>query len=200
MKKIFTLFALLAGAATLQAQSLSFVDANGATIADGSTLTMNNAFMDPIFEEWMLPLEGVSIKNSGASEATANVTVKATTLPSGSFACCLGESCKNINEQGGTITVSCPVAANGTQAFANTEWMLEEGNYGTTVVTFTLSGGPSITVNFVYSESASLGTTKADDQIVAYYSLLGEKLEKPVSGINIVQYANGKTCRKVIKK
>lgn len=199
MKKIFTLFATLISVATLQAQTFSFVDANtGAEIANGSTLTME-AVYDEDWEQMMANLEGVAIKNNGSAAAEASLKVTAIALPEGEIACCLGTSCRNVQEQGASITVKSNIAGGDVLTITNTEWVGFE-NYGTASATFEIVGGPSITVNFVYADATNLDTTKKEDQIVAYYSLLGDKLDKPTSGINIVRYANGRTCRKVIRK
>ena len=60
--------------------------------------------------------------------------------------------------------------------------------------------GPSVTVNFNYSDPAGIDGVKVEgeNEIVARYTLDGRRLLAPKKGINIVKYANGKTAKIIV--
>lgn len=198
MRRILLTLGVLLISMTMSAQ-LVFVDADGRELADGSTITMNNAVKND-WGEIQVDLKGISIKNTSAIAQDFTMDVEVKELPAGGFACCYGTTCKNTKKPSTMNLKNLSIDANATEMISNTEWVMEEdGNYGTCAVTFKLSTGNTLNVNFVYAESTDISHVSEKAEITAIYDITGKSIKTMQKGMNIVHYSDG-TVKKIIIK
>lgn len=186
--------------ATSYAQ-LVFVDANGKEIANGATLTMDEAVVDPDWGDVEVDLKGLSVKNTSGSTQTFQMNATVKSIPNGSFSCCFGTNCRQRDSEGVLELKNLSISGNKTVNIANTEWYPEEeGAYGTTSVELSIVDGPSVNINFVYSNPMGIKdvATAAMGKIVAIYNVSGKRIPAMTKGINLVKYSNG-IVKKIIK-
>lgn len=198
MKKILTFLIALSAILSASAQSgLRFVDANGTPIADGTTLTMSEAEED-FFGDINVLLKGIWVQNTTSSDISASLTADVKSIPSGTFACCLGSQCKEIAKTG-TLTIdNVTIKANDKSEIVNTEWKPTPAQYGTCEVTLQLGTADKITVNFVYADPSAITSLSSSKKVVAYYTLDGKQISSPLKGITLVRYNDG-SIKKISK-
>lgn len=217
MKKLFTLcIALLFSCVAMNAQSFIFVDGDGNTIENGTTLTMDQvettqeAVQNPdgswsVVQKTIVPFSGVFVKNNSAESLSCKVTYNITSLPNGSFAACCAENCSILDSEG-TIEKNANANAGKTiDISTDTEWIPVAA--GTTTVKISAQGSKSmlpdseITINFIYDGTASIDgiQNNADNKVVARYSINGQLLDAPQKGINILKYADGRIEKVIVK-
>lgn len=197
-------------------ESFIFVDEEGNEIANGSTVTFVGKPHPFTGKVSQVDVE-VSVKNTLPSAEYCSLHVVTTSLPSGSITCCFPGQCRgNIPADYESDSGLLPsgqtegVQPEGVQ----TEWMVEDGKYGTATLTLQLrhmekfattyipvGEGPTINVNLIYSDPAAIDGIEGNDntRIVARYNANGQIVKSPVKGVNILKLSNGKVV-KVIEK
>ena len=192
-------------------ESFIFVDEEGNEIADGSTVTFVGGKPNPITGKIQVDVE-VSVKNTLPSAEYCSLHIVTTSLPSGSITSCFPSLCTN-NIPADYESDSGSLFSGETRGL-QTEWMVEDGNYGTATLTLQLrhmekfattyipvGEGPTINVNLIYSDPAAIDGIEGNDntRIVARYNANGQIVKSPVKGVNILKLSNGKVV-KVIEK
>ncbi len=190
--------------------SFQFVDKDGNVIENGSTITVTNPEDDGMGS--IALHTGLWVKNTTDKNLGANVEITLSQIDNGALSCCFPSSCAQIKKTGTYETQKGELLADSQNNF-QTEWYPAE--YGTCTATFVLkvydvtynkyglptytytADGPSVTVNFVYSNSTGINATEAakDQTITEIYTLDGQKTNKLQKGINIVKYSNGKSAK-----
>ena len=192
-------------------ESFIFVDKEGNEIADGSTVTFVGGKPNPITGEVQVDVE-VSVKNTLPSAEYCSLHIVTTSLPSGSIKSCFPSLC--------TYNIPADFESDSGSLFSGetrgliTEWIVEDGNYGTATLTLQLrhmekfnktyipvGEGPTINVNLIYADPAAIDGIEGNDntRIVARYNANGQIVKSPVKGVNILKLSNGKVV-KVIEK
>ena len=217
--KLMTLAAMLClGTVNVAAQdeeeldeSFIFVDKEGNEIADGSTVTFVGGKPNPFTGEVQVDVE-VSVKNTLPSAEYCSLHIVTKSLPSGSIKSCFPINC--------TSNIPADYESDSGSLFSGetrgliTEWIVEDGNYGTATLTLQLrhmeklpttyipvGEGPTINVNLIYADPAAIDGIEGNDntRIVARYNANGQIVKSPVKGVNILKLSNGKVV-KVIEK
>ncbi|MGI6222303.1 MAG: hypothetical protein ACOYJG_01690 [Prevotella sp.] len=225
MKKIFTLaMVLVFGLGTGYAQdeeeidtSLQFVDAEGTVVPDGSEITRTEVETDDFGD--MQISSGLFVKNTTEDLVGTSINGNLIAKPSGTFQCCFPASCIPIENVGPFETSKGAIEADSILTL-NTEWILEEGKYGTTTASFQLlvreaylnkwnipvvgdviGYGPTVTVNFVYSDPTGInGTTNVKiNRVVERYNAAGARIYAPVKGVNILKMEDGSVKKVLVK-
>ncbi len=206
MKRIKSLLVsvlLMAGAVNASAQvdgTFQFVDKAGNVVPDGSTCTFE-AGMD---EDWGMIMAKweLSAKNTTAADAYVAMRVLTDKLPNGDVQVCFPSDC-NPSIPADYTTDTGIVPANGLKPL-NSEWIPEEGKYGTAELTLQLlvmeqtgtfpnfgytekAKGPTIKVNCVYSDPTGIAGIAADkDVVVNVYDLAGKAVmtNRPASALS----------------
>ena len=192
-------------------ESFIFVDEEGNEIADGSTVTFVGKPHPFTGKVSQVDVE-VSVKNTLPSAEYCSLHIVTDTLPSGSITCCFADQCRD-NIPADYESASGSFVSGDTKGL-QTEWMVEDGNYGTATLTLQLrhmekfattyipvGEGPTINVNLIYSDPAAIDGIEGNDntRIVARYNANGQIVKSPVKGVNILKLSNGKVV-KVIEK
>lgn len=192
-------------------ESFIFVDKEGNEIADGSTVTFVGGKPNPITGKIQVDVE-VSVKNTLPSAEYCSLHIVTKSLPSGSITSCFPSSCKE-NIPADFESDSGSLFSGETRGLI-TEWIVEDGNYGTATLTLQLrhmekfnktyipvGEGPTINVNLIYADPAAIDGIEGNDntRIVARYNANGQIVKSPVKGVNILKLSNGKVV-KVIEK
>lgn len=220
--KLFMLFAAFAFCSAANAQvdnTLQFVDANGEVVENGAVVNGVVEYKDMgEYGGYYQVSTGLSVRNNTSDYAGVQTAVDLKRIDNGSFSCCFPGTCQEVTSTGTYTTRGGVLNANELKSF-ETEWIPVE--YGQCEATFKLeilgvdelfgmpvagneviAEGPTVTVKFVYDENTT-GinniTTSEGHDVVAYYSLDGQKQNTPKKGINIVKYKNGKTAKIVVK-
>lgn len=192
-------------------ESFIFVDKEGNEIADGSTVTFVGGKPNPFTGEVQVDVE-VSVKNTLPSAEYCSLHIVTKSLPSGSITSCFPINC--------TSNIPADYESDSGSLFSGetrgliTEWIVEDGNYGTATLTLQLrhmeklpttyipvGEGPTINVNLIYADPAAIDGIEGNDntRIVARYNANGQIVKSPVKGVNILKLSNGKVV-KVIEK
>lgn len=183
MKKFLTLcLSLLACGAFTTAQAeinntFQFVDKNGQVVADGTIINATETVVDD-YGSLMIP-SGLFVKNNSNTDASLIVKYDITRLPNGQFSICYPEQC-TFSSATGKKTTTPGTKPGGSTASLASEWLPEEGTYGTCTVIFQLvpvnitnpmlnkyeelGEGPTVTVNFIYSNEIK-GDLNGDGKI-----------------------------------
>lgn len=208
MKKLALLTMALLSIATLSFSqvdhSLEFVDKDGNVVADGSVITRNEVEEDP-FGDGSQINSGLYAKNTTDGVVNFGFVTTIVTMPSGSFSHCFPGNCKNTSapvsnsvDERKVGGVNTSLKAGETQSLVS-EWCVEDGNYGTTTVTYQFkiyevdaatfdykfkADGPKVTVNYVYADPAGIQGITADEATKSeeLYDLNGKKVVSPVDG------------------
>lgn len=204
MKKIFTLIAMAMMTVAAQAQVV-LVDLDGKEYGDGESFTINPE-VDPDWGDVFF--EAPSVKNNGAQSVDVTLGVNIIALPENTAVQeCFAVNCYFFDELGSHDTKPVSLAAGATKSTA-TEWQcydpeLDDYAYGTCTIEFTIyeNGvkGNVVTVNFVNADPSNVeGVTGAKNEIVATYSVDGQKVSSVHKGI-VIEKMNDGSVRKVIK-
>lgn len=219
MKKLFTLcIALLFSCVAMNAQSFIFVDGDGNTIENGTTLTMDQvettqeAVQNPdgswsVVQKTIVPFSDVFVKNNSSEDLSCKVSYDVKSLPNGSFAACCASNCTTVPLRGEIFVIEKNAEASAGKTIdisTDTEWM--PVSEGICTVKISVQGSKSmlpdseITVNFIYSSTSIDGIqNNADNKVVARYSINGLLLDAPQKGINILKYADGRIEKVIVK-
>ena len=199
-------------------ESFIFVDKEGNEIADGSTVTFVGKPHPFTGKVSQVDVE-VSVKNTLPSAEYCSLHIVTKSLPSGSIKSCFPINC--------TSNIPADFESDSGSLFSGetrgliTEWIVEDGNYGTATLTLQLrhmekfvtpttpptttyipvGEGPTINVNLIYADPAAIDGIEGNDntRIVARYNANGQIVKSPVKGVNILKLSNGKVV-KVIEK
>ena len=202
MKRFFTLiFALATLAANGWAQddkikTFQFIDEQGNIVPDGSVITINKV-NDQL--QMVVPLH---IKNMTGEKAAVSMWEDISQKPSGEWQTCAFGNCMTLAESGYSAK---SVLSGEYDQDIMTEWMLEEGKYGSWTATLEIryfnitknffgmeqagnnvvGYGPSVTINFVYADNADVNDVQRSTPTVqCVYDLQGRRLDVQRSTFN----------------
>lgn len=211
MKKIFTFcFALLAGfTAFAQSNSVEFVDAAGNIIPSGTTYVCDDAEVSSLTGKVVVN-SGISVKNTTSGMQSCKVSCEITDMPSGQFQICGFGGCVPvpINDRTATYpfssTVDCDAVTlqSGEVRDTRSEWLnVKNGEYGSFNVVYSIEGGSRITVNYVYADLTGISNVNApaEKEVVGYYTIGGQRIDKPQKGLTIIKYSDGTTKKKILR-
>lgn len=218
MNKIFTLFfSFLLGTTAMMAQTgIMFVDAaeGGNEVPDGSEITVSD------YENGQIS-SGLYVTNTSMVGQNFTIEYDIKTLPNGSSQICFPIACTQQTSVGTyeTVKEGSSLRAGETRDF-QAEW--KPTAYGTSTVTYTVkyynvsgnypiydyefdSYGPSVTVNYVYKDPASVNSIDSDDMVrsVEYFDMAGQRVSNPQNGLylqRMVTTTGKTTTNKVIIK
>ena len=223
MKRFFTLiFALATLAASGWAQddkikTFQFIDEQGNIVPDGSVITINKV-NDQL--QMVVPLH---IKNMTGEKAAVSMWEDISQKPSGEWQTCAFGNCMTLAESGYSAK---SVLSGEYDQDIMTEWMLEEGKYGSWTATLEIryfnitknffgmeqagnnvvGYGPSVTINFVYADNADVNNVQRSTSTVQrVYDLQGRRLDVQRStfnvqrahGFSIVRLADGRVIKRI---
>ena len=208
MKKLFTLCIAFIVSLAVTAQSadgLEFVDSEGNVISSGSTVVRYAA---PSLIG-VVANSGISIKNTSSASKTCTVVCSVENMPSGYFQYCGSGGCvaMPVNYRiakypySETRAMEPVTLESGKTRSTSSEWYpAKEGEYGSFNTIYSIDGGSEITVNFVYTESSSIAGVQAaeESEVTGYYTIGGQRLDRPQKGITIVRYSDG-TSEKILR-
>lgn len=220
MKKTFFALALLAFAAMpVCAQdddeidhSMEFVDAEGNIVPDGSIVNRTETEYSD-FDELQIS-SGLYAKNTTDEVVNISFTAVIESQPSGTFQHCFPGSCMRYDAPQTNRVIDRPVGGAdtarepGSSASLQSEWLVEEGNYGTCVVSYQFGiygvnpvtydwmfygNGPKVTVNYIYADPAGVDVNVADKMLrsIKYYDLSGREVSKPANGVYVKKLTYG---------
>jgi hypothetical protein len=223
MKRFFTLiFALAVLVASGWAQddkikTFQFIDEQGNIVPDGSVITINKV-NDQL--QMVVPLH---IKNTTGEKAAVSMWEDISQKPSGEWQTCAFGNCMTLAESG--YSAKSVISGEYDQDIM-TEWMLEEGQYGSWTATLEIryfnitknffgmeqagnnvvGYGPSVTINFVYADNADVNNVQRSTPTVQrVYDLQGRRLDVQRStfnvqrshGLSIVRLADGRVIKRI---
>lgn len=223
MKRILLIAALLIGVAQfsifnchfsigrLAAQEFAyeFATADGIIVADGSIVTITTAHeADDGSGDIEMPT-GLFAKNvDGDADDLLRIAFDVQTMESGLMQICFPSACASINSprQGTTQ----PGKMSGNLHSIATEWFPTA--YGKCTAKLSLQtvvktvndyavvdDGPTITLQFVYADPASVASSVSVATPVAYYSLSGQRLSCRPHGMALVRLSNGKVVKRMVR-
>ena len=214
MKKLFTLCFLFCIATMVMAQAadtFQFIDSKGNVVADGTTIVANTLTVDDITEDILIPA-GLYIKNTAGEEVSLRIHCQLQTLDNGLFQICFPTACISKKAVETFDTPSGPMNS-GEIKNLQTEWLPTA--YGKCMAVYqvemmklvsliplqyeSLGMGPSVTVEYVYADPASIGNAFTDEanEPLACYDLNGTRLDVPRHGLNIVRMKNGQVVKQL---
>lgn len=203
-------------------ETFQFVDKNGNTVPDGTTLTINEAEV----KNGMLQIStGLFVKNMTNETQAIALDYDIQSIPNGSYSICYPGQCQNYTSQG--IITKGPALVDTTDpdytnpADLQAEWFPTA--YGTSTLTIQIkvhevtteeifgmtipsagdfkAYGPKITLNLVYADPAGINgvADNANTEIVSRYNTIGMRVNSAVKGMNIEKLSNGKTIKRIVK-
>ncbi len=210
-------------------ETLQFIDKKGNIIKDGSTITVTNYKMKTVEEEYeqgnMIKIDkivmepDIYIKNISNKSVHAGVKLDISSIPTGNVQVCLG-TCTVISPESNERTSAAKVISEGKKENTQLEWIadykqnnkiswtlgLTAGLYKEEIDDLGISNytynedGPCIKINFI-CDPAGIETVEKDKSNVKKerFNLLGQKIDKPFKGINIIKYSNGKTIKQILR-
>ncbi|MCD8297363.1 MAG: hypothetical protein LUC88_07305 [Prevotella sp.] len=208
-----TVFSLTAMADDEIDNTLQFVDEAGNVIDNGTTITRAEIEVDPFGDSFIS--SGLYVKNTTDAIAGVGMDVTISKMDNGSLSFCFPQSC-TYHKTVETFSSDGYLEASELKDMT-TEWY--PSAYGDCVVTFKLkvmdytegsngptnfslkAYGPEVTVNFSYPDPAGINGVEISgtSEIVARYTLQGQRISTPQRGLNIVKYADGRTVKTIIK-
>lgn len=233
MKKIFTLatclfMGIMAGFADDDInKTFEFTYADGTVVENGATITAGDFETDPFTGQSMIK-SGLYVHNTTDKRSYLAIEINVQSLPNGDVQLCFPSSCQNFplgkseTQKGGKNA--------GTSSDLQTEW-LNITSYGAARVSYRIvnydyilvydeddptkidyinsyyefSGyGPSVTVNYVYSDPSGINSVKTSaDTKATYYTLSGAEVANPTKGVYVVKTLGADSkqqCKKVVLK
>lgn len=223
MKRIYLMLALLVGVANFsifnfqfsisrvaaQDFAYEFAMPDGTIVPDGSVLTITKAEEADDGSGDILMNSGLYAKNvDGDAEDLVRIAYTVQTMESGNMQICFPSACKNINapSTGATNPGTMPSALHSIA----TEWFptaygkcTVKMNLETVVKTtngyVSIDDGPSITLQFVYADPASVGAAVSVATPVAYYAISGQRLTAKPHGLALVRLSDGRVVKRILK-
>ena len=198
---------------------ITFVDANGNTVADGSHLRVSAAE-----DVWggVQASTGLYVNNTSEDEVMTAMKVDVDSMDNGDISCCFPMVCTTTAQMGWHFTTKPDlISGSATMVSIQTEWLPESStSYGAAKANLTVcyyetktndSGrkiagdligyGPSVSVTFVNEDPTGINNAKLSgdsSEVSAIYNLNGKKISNMGHGINIVRLNDG-TVRKIVK-
>lgn len=200
MKKFLLSLGMFAITISTSAQ-LVFVDEAGNELADGATVIMDKLEEDPFASEaaYMIPMEGIGIRNNSESVVDFDINIQLKDISNGEYVCCYGSQClPPVNQPDKLSITSQKIKALTTKMIENTEWKPATGQYGTCSVTYSLSTGRTLNVNFVYADLSSVQDIEVAKKVQTIYDATGKKVNKSPKGLNLIRYNDG-SVKKAIR-
>ncbi|MBR3512831.1 MAG: hypothetical protein IKO12_00225 [Bacteroidaceae bacterium] len=213
MKRLSILFlSMLTLTATALAQgsvdaTFQFVDAQGNTVPDGTTITVTQL---DAFGQMPIPLR---VKNVSGQEAAASIYEVIADMPHGEWQTCAFGNCQKLASTG--YSPKSVVDADYNKAI-QTEWIPVSGQWAEwtatlqihvfNITTKTQFGreikeagndivgyGPTVTIHFVYQDPAHVeGLESVGSSIRQCYTIDGRRISHPRKGLNVVRTADGR--------
>ena len=223
MKRILLAAALLIGVVNFQLSTFNFqlgqacaqdfmyefAKPDGTVIPDGSVVTITKTEIADDGSGDIIMDSGIFAKPVDADDdQLVRIAFDVQTMENGYMQICFPSACASINapRQG---TTNPGVLSSNLHSIA-TEWFPVD--YGTCTlkasleaVVKTISGysviddGPTITLQFVYADPASVSAGMSVATPVAYYSLSGQRLSGRPHGMALVRLSNGKVVKRMVK-
>ncbi|MBO5181731.1 MAG: T9SS type A sorting domain-containing protein [Paraprevotella sp.] len=184
-----------------------FVDANGNTLADGSTVNATEIEVDP-FEGFAMIPTGLSVKNTTGEEAYISADVIVNSLANGSFQVCFPMECRSGITS--SFTTDCGSMSAGETKSLQTEWIpANADSYGKSTITFKLkvmtrsgkfpnykytfkADGPEVTVNCIYADPTGINeVSDATHAIVNVYDITGKTILKGADKASLATLGKG---------
>jgi len=213
MKKFYTLIAALCSFVAVEAQTFEFVNKAGETIANGSTVTFNtpNDIYMSIMSTIKIEDEGLAVKNVSGATASCKVKYEISEITENTdFQICMASGCvssaangnSGVSNEAKNIPAGdkTDVLAHWAEVSANSMNGKGHCNVKLTIVNSSNNAEESsINVVFTYGESANLKQVNGNNEIVAIYTLSGQRSSTLNKGANIVRYKNGRTVKVIMK-
>ena len=214
MKRYFFLIVsvLLMGHAVAQEvdETFQFVDEQGNIVPDGAVITVSSLNEEG---QMVVPL---FVKKASDEKAAVSLYETIDDLPNGTWQTCAFGSCVILSASGYS-----PRAIIYDQELQDiqTEWIPEQGMYASWTAqlqvrrmntqskfgveqagTLVLGYGPTVTVQFVYADPASIShaTLPAGTQ-EHYFTLGGRQTTRLQQGLNILRRADGSVVKRIVK-
>jgi len=171
--------------------TLVFVNEQGEEIANGSVIDVKEAEIDD-FGTIQLP-SGLYVKNTTSSSVYTSMAYTISQIDNGTFQICFPSYCITKDVAGVFETTQGTLAGNKTVS-AQCEWFpSQEGAYGTVVAKlqiilykynavtkqYSKNGyGPTVTVNFNYTDADDVKSINAEDSNDVAYNLAGQAVDE----------------------
>lgn len=183
--------------------SLEFVDKDGNIIADGSVITRSEV-EDSYFSGAQIG-SGLFAKNTTGGVVNFGFVTTIVSMPSGSFSHCFPGNCKNTPAPVSNSVDERKVGTLGTSLKADesaslmSEWIIDEGKYGKTTVTYQFkiyevdastfefkykADGPKVTVVYDYKDPAGIEGVTVNEVATPQqlFDFSGRKVTSPIDG------------------
>ena len=210
MKKILLTIALMLSVGSISAQDFAFefAKADGTIIPDGSVVTITKAVEADDGSGDIEMHSGVYAKNvDGDADQLVRIAYDVQVMESGFMQICFPSACASIRNVSSGSTQPGKV---GNLHSIATEWFpVEYGkctakiNLESVVKSITgytvIDDGPSITLQFIYSDGANVDATVSVGTPVAYYSLSGQRLPEKTRGLILVRLSDGRVVKRILK-
>lgn len=218
MKKISTFVLLLMmGAMSAWSQTeniFHFVDKDGKEVPDGTELTITEVEEedDGFGGVTVMMPSGLYVKNMTDEEVSLRIHCQLQTLDNGLFQICFPANCISKEAVETFDTPSGPMNSNEIKNL-QTEWLPTE--YGKCTAVYqvevmklvsliplkyeSLGMGPTVTVQYVYADPASIGNAFKDEanKPMVWYNLNGIRQNTSQRGLNIVRMKNGQVIKQI---
>ena len=211
MKRILFAMALMLSVGSISAQDFAFefATSDGTIIPDGSIVTITDYVEADDGSGDIEMASGVFAKNvDGDEDDLVRIAYDVQVMDNGLMQICFPSACASVNRV--TSGATQPGKMNKLHSIA-TEWFPTE--YGKCTVKMNLetvvksvSGytviddGPSITLQFIYSNGAKVASSGVSVATpVAYYSLSGQRLPDKARGLLLVRLSNGKVVKRIVR-
>ena len=199
---------LSVGSISAQDFAFEFAKADGTIIPDGSVVTITKAEeADDGSGDIVMDSEIFAKNVDGDADQFVRIAYDVQTMESGFMKICFPTACASIrNVSTGTTqpgrmgnlhsiaTEWFPTAYGKCTAKINLESVVKTIN-GYTVI----DDGPAITLQFIYSDGANVGSAVDVATPVAYYSLSGQRLPEKTRGLVLVRLSDGRVVKRVIR-
>ncbi len=211
MKKILLTVALMLSVGSISAQDFAyeFATADGTIVPDGSVVTITTYHeADDGSGDIEMSADLFAKNVDGDADDLLRIAFDVQTMENGLMQICFPSACASINSlrQGTTQ----PGKLSGNLHSIATEWFptaygkctakLSLQTVVKTVSDYTvIDDGPTITLQFVYADPASVASAISVATPVAYYSLSGQRLSSRPHGIALVRLSNGKVVKRMLK-
>ena len=208
MKKLFTLFlfSLLSTlcAVAQDSSTFQFVDKDGNTVANGTSLTVSELTEDEIMGNFITT--GLSVKNTSGSNASVRISYQIETLDNGLFQICFPSSCIPKTTTGSFETTKGEMAA-GEVRDLQCEWFpIAYGTCKATLAIEVLSAlgtkiadGPAIQVTFAYADPSHVGAFSTEATVSECYTLQGLPATSSHQGVTITRLSDGRIIKSFTK-
>ena len=222
MKRLFTLAFLLCALAASgwaqddKIQTFQFVDEEGNVVPDGTVITISEVKDEEGIGTIMaVPLH---VKNITGEKVAVGMWEDIAQKPNGEWQTCAFGNCMTLPQSG--YSAKSVLSGEYNQDIM-TEWIVEKEKYASWTATLQITYfnittnffgmeqagnnvvgyGPSVTLNFVYADPASIDNVERSTlNVQRYYDLQGRRLiVQRAHGLNIVSLADGRVIKRIIQ-